>query len=74
MDNQVMLSSRKAARLQESNQKYQQLLNKMEILYRILTKMEQNSEILLEDTKDQVALKEQDARRYGLRTRQCNQR
>ncbi len=60
MDNQVMLSSRKAARLQESNQKYQQLLNKMEILYRILTKMEQNSEILLEDTKDQVALKEQE--------------
>ena len=60
MDNQVMLSSRKAARLQESNQKYQQLLNKMEVLYRILTKMEQNSEILLEDTKDQVALKEQE--------------
>ncbi|MDX1943487.1 MAG: hypothetical protein SFU99_23170 [Saprospiraceae bacterium] len=60
MDNQVMLSSRKAARLQESNQKYQQLLNKMEILYRILTKMEQNSEILLEDTKDQVNLKEQE--------------
>ncbi len=60
MDNQVMLSSRKAARLQESNQKYQQLLQKMEILYRILTKMEQNSEILLEDTKDQVALKEQE--------------
>lgn len=60
MENQVTLSTRKAARLQESNQKYQQLLNKMEILYRILTKMEQNSEILLEDTKDQVALKEQE--------------
>ncbi len=60
MDNQVILSSRKAARLKESNGKYQALLNKMEVLYRILTKMHQNSEILLEDTKDQVKLKEQE--------------
>lgn len=60
MDNQVILSSRKAARLKESNAKYQVLHNKMEVLYRILTKMHQNSEILLEDTKDQVKLKEQE--------------
>lgn len=60
MDNQVILSSRKAARLKESNEKYQVLLNKMEVLYRILNKMHQNSEILLEDTKDQVKLKEQE--------------
>ncbi|MEL6867124.1 MAG: hypothetical protein AAFP19_22055, partial [Bacteroidota bacterium] len=57
---QMMLSSRKAARLKESNAKYQKLHNKMEIMYRILTKMYQNSEILLEDTKDQVKLKEQE--------------
>lgn len=60
IENQVVLASRKAARLQESNQKYQQLLQKMEVLYRILTKMEQNSEILIEDTQSQVEMKEQE--------------
>lgn len=59
-DQQMLLSSRKAARLKESNQKYKQLHQKMEVMYRILNKMHQNSEILLEDTKDQVALKEQE--------------
>jgi predicted nucleic acid-binding Zn-ribbon protein len=59
-DQQMVLSSRKAARLKESNQKYQVLYNKMEVMYRILTKMHQNSEILLEDTRDQVKLKEQE--------------
>ncbi len=66
MENQVMLSTRKAARLRESNEKYQALLQKMEVMYRILTKMHQNSEILLEDTKDQVTLKEQE--RKAIRT------
>lgn len=59
-DQQMVLSSRKASRLKESNQKYQVLYNKMEVMYRILTKMHQNSEILLEDTRDQVKLKEQE--------------
>lgn len=63
---QMLLSSRKAARLKESNQKYRALHQKMEVLYRILTKMHQNSEILVEDTKDQVALKEQE--RKAIRT------
>ena len=57
---QVILSTRKAARLKESNGKYQKLHSKMEVMHRILTKMYQNSEILLEDTKDQVQLKEQE--------------
>ncbi len=60
MDAQVTLSSRKAARLKESNAKYQALLNKMDVLYRILNKMHANSEVLLEDTRDQVKLKEQE--------------
>ncbi|MEO1713408.1 MAG: hypothetical protein AAFU60_08745 [Bacteroidota bacterium] len=59
-DKQVMLSSRKAARLKESNQKYQTLHTRMEVMYRILDKMYQNSEIVLEDTKDQVKMKEQE--------------
>ncbi|HPG06752.1 MAG: hypothetical protein H6561_06795 [Lewinellaceae bacterium] len=56
----MLLSSRKAARLQDSNEKYQTLLSKMDILYRVLTRMYSNSEILLEDTKDQVKVKEQE--------------
>ncbi len=57
---QMLLSTRKAARLKESNAKYDVLHKRMEVMYRILTKMYQNSEILLEDTKDQVQLKEQE--------------
>ncbi len=60
MQQQVILNSRKAARLKESNAKYKALHNKMQVMYRILTKMYTNSEILLEDTKDQVMLKEQE--------------
>jgi hypothetical protein len=56
----MLLSSRKAARLKESNEKYNELHGKMTILYRVLDKMYKNSEILLEDTKDQVKLKEQE--------------
>jgi len=59
-DKHMLLSSRKAARLKESNKKYGALHNKITILYRVLTKMYSNSEILLEDTKDQVKLKEQE--------------
>ncbi|MCB0661826.1 MAG: hypothetical protein KDC24_03725 [Saprospiraceae bacterium] len=59
-DSQVVLATRKAARLQESNKKYLTLHNKMEVMYRILDKMYRNSEILLEDTKDQVKVKEQE--------------
>jgi phage shock protein A len=59
-ENQVILATRKAARLQETNERYAELHQKMQILYRILDKMYKNSEILLEDTKDQVKLKEQE--------------
>ena len=59
-ENAMLLSSRKAARLQEANEKYTALHSKMSILYRILSKMYSNSEILIEDTKDQVKVKEQE--------------
>ncbi len=59
-DSQMVLATRKAARLQETNEKYNHLLAKMDILSKVLTKMYQNSEILLEDTKDQVKLKEEE--------------
>lgn len=59
-DKTLSLSTRKAGRLQEANSKYDELYRKMEVLYRVLTKMYENSEIVLEDTKDQVMLKEQE--------------
>ena len=62
----MILKSRKAGRLQESNMKLEDLYKKMEILYRILTKMYENSEILLEDIKDQVDVKKKE--REAIRT------
>ncbi len=59
-EKQLVLSTRKAARLKETNKKYVALHNKLAVLYRVLTKMYSNSEILLEDTKDQVRVKEQE--------------
>ena len=56
----MILKSRKAGRLQESNLKLDGLYKKMEILYRVLIKMYENSEILLEDIEDQVMVKEQE--------------
>ena len=62
MDNQAMmvLKSRKAGRLKESNIRLDELYRKMEVLYRVLKRMYENSEILMEDIKDQVELKEQE--------------
>ncbi len=59
-EKQLVLSTRQAARLKESNEKYTSLHSKMDILHKILTKMYENSEILLEDTRDQVKVKEEE--------------
>lgn len=59
-DAMVVLKARKAGRLQDSNVRLEDLYKKMEILYRVLTKMYENSEIMLEDIKDQVMVKEQE--------------
>ncbi len=56
----MILKSRKAGRLKESNLKLEDLYKKMEVLYRVLTKMYENSEIMMEDIKDQVQVKEQE--------------
>lgn len=66
LEQQIVLETRKAARLQDSNEKYQALYNKMDLLKKVLKKMYDNSEILLEDTKDQVRVKEQE--RKAIRT------
>ncbi|MEM8523105.1 MAG: hypothetical protein AAGG68_00615 [Bacteroidota bacterium] len=57
---QMILKSRKAGRLKESNMRLEELYNRMQVLYRVLTKMYENSEILMEDIKDQVEIKEQE--------------
>ena len=57
---QMLLKSRKAGRLKESNLKLEDLYKKMEVLYRVLAKMYENSEILVEDITDQLLVKEQE--------------
>lgn len=57
---QMILKSRKAGRLKESNMRLGDLYKKMEVLYRVLSKMYENSEILSEDLKDQVKVKQQE--------------
>ncbi len=57
---QMILKSRKAGRLKESNMRLEDLYKKMEVLYRVLSKMYENSEVLMEDIKDQVDVKEQE--------------
>ncbi len=57
---QMILKTRKAGRLKESNLKLGDLYKKMEVLYRVLSKMYENSYILAEDIEDQVKLKEQE--------------
>jgi hypothetical protein len=56
----MILKSRKAGRLRDSNMRLEDLYKKMEILYRVLSKMYENSQVLMEDIKDQVEVKEQE--------------
>lgn len=64
--NIMILKTRKAGRLKESNIKLEDLYKKMEILYRVLIKMEENSTIMMEDVQDQVKVKE--VERKAIRT------
>ena len=54
------LKTRRAGRLKDSNVKLSDLYKKMEILYRVLDRMYRNGEILVEDVRDQVQVKEQE--------------
>ena len=56
----MILKSRKAGRLQESNMRLEDLYRRMELLYKVLNKMYENSVILAEDIEDQVNLKEKE--------------
>ncbi len=56
----MILKSRRAGRLKESNMRLEDLYKKMEVLYRVLSKMYENSQVLMEDIQDQVMVKEQE--------------
>lgn len=56
----MVLKVRKAGRLRDSNLKLNDLYKRMELLYKALTKMYENSEILLEDIQDEVAVKKRE--------------
>jgi hypothetical protein len=55
---QMILKTRKAGRLQDSNMRLEDLYKRMETLYRILSKMQETSYVMAEDLKDQVMVKE----------------
>ncbi len=56
----MVLKARQAGRLKESNVKLEDLYRKMEILYKVLNRMYQASEVMAEDITDQVKIKEQE--------------
>jgi hypothetical protein len=56
----LIVKSRKAGRLQESNLRLEALYQKMMVLYQILSRMYDNSTILYEDINDQILIKEQE--------------
>ena len=60
IDNVMILKARKAGRLQESNLKLADLYKKMEVLYKVLCRMYENSEILLEDIQDKVSVRKRE--------------
>ena len=53
----MVLKSRAAGRLQDSNVRLDELFRKMEIMHRVLVKMYENSEIMAIDLEDQVKVK-----------------
>lgn len=54
----MILKTRKAGRLEDSNMRLEDLYKRMETLYRILNKMQEASFVMAEDLKDQVMVKE----------------
>ena len=56
----VVINTRQFGRLEESNKRFQELLTKMEILYRVLSKMYDNSGYLIKDIENEVRIKKQE--------------
>jgi phage shock protein A len=56
----VVINTRQYGRLEDSNKRYKELLAKMEILYRILSKMYTNSGYLVKDIENEVRIRKQE--------------
>jgi hypothetical protein len=56
----VVINTRQYGRLEESNKRFTELLTKMEILYRVLSKMFDNSGYLIKDIENEVRIKKQE--------------
>jgi phage shock protein A len=56
----VAVNTRQYGRLDESNKRYADLLKKMDILYRVLSKIRTNSEYLIKDLENEVRMKKQE--------------
>lgn len=56
----ITLNTRQYGRLQESNKRYEVLLKKMNVLYKVLTKIHVNSGYLIQDTENDVRMRKQE--------------
>lgn len=57
----VAINTRQYGRLKDTNEKYKTLLTKMQILYRVLSKIHKNSGYLIKDTENEVRMRKQEA-------------
>jgi len=56
----VAINTRQYGRLKEANERYTTLLNKIELLYKVLSKIHKNSGYLIKDTENEVRMREQE--------------
>ena len=56
----VAVNTRQYGRLKESNKRYNNLLGKMELLYKVLSKIHTNSKYLILDTENEVRMRKQE--------------
>lgn len=57
----VTVNTRQYGRLKDANKRYNELLNKMEVLYRVLSKIHKNSGYLIKDIENEVRMRKQEA-------------
>jgi len=56
----VAINTRQYGRLKETNARYNNLLGKMELLYKVLSKIHKNSNYLIKDTENEVRMRKQE--------------
>ena len=56
----VAINTRQYGRLKEANERYTNLYNKINLLYKVLSKIHKNSGYLIKDTENEVRMREQE--------------